>query len=224
MLPFCDEVVVGDAMSEDGTRERILAIDPRVRIVDYARRENIYNEKDFVAKWVDFTRGHLKGDYQFYLDADEVADPEVGEALQRGYRNKRALWFHRLNFIVDTDNLIPHGRVCAHRVIRSGPTSMFMPMDCPGLDPRDGDWANIQGESGARIYHYGFIREKSAYYRKCRFFQPALIGGHDTRLTEAETTGKPWTDIIKFDVPLLKYSGNHPEIAIPWLKQRGYNP
>ena len=223
MLPFCDEVVVGDAMSEDGTRERALALSDKVRIVDYPRQD-VFDQKDFVAKWVDFTRGHLRGDYQFYLDADEVAGDTVGSALSLGRKHGRSLWFKRLNFIVDTTKLIPHGLVCAPRVVRAGPTSMYMPMDCPGLDPRDGDWAKIEATSGADIFHYGFLREKSAYYRKCRFFQPALIGCHDSRLTEAEETGKPWTDLITFDVPFGRYSGNHPQTAIPWLKQRGYNP
>lgn len=227
MLPFCDEVVVGDAMSTDGTREKLeqLASETgKVRIVDYPRRENIFDEKDFVCKWVNFTREKLKGDYQFYLDADEVAGPETGQTVARGRDQVRALWCRRLNFIVDTKSLIPKGLVCADRVIRSGPKEMFMPMDCAGLHHRESEYHDIQAESNVLIFHYGFLREVKAYYRKCKFMHPALVGAHDSRLDVAEQTGKHWTELIKFDVPLGEYLGKHPDIAIPWLKQRGYNP
>lgn len=227
MIPFCDEVVVGDAMSTDGTRERLELLSKetgKIRIVDCERRENIFDEKDFICKWVNYVRERLMFDYQFYLDADEVASPNIGNALLRGEKGGNSLWFSRLNFIKDTETLIPVGRVCADRVIRAGPTTMFMPMDCPGLHPREVEWATNPAESGEVIFHYGFLREKSAYYRKCKFLHNALVGSHDNRLNVAEETGIPWTDLITFDVPCGKFSGKHPDIGSNWLRERGYNP
>lgn len=223
MLPFCDEVVVGDAMSRDGTRERALAIDSRVRIVDCPRHENIFGQRDFIALWMSFTREHLSGDYQFYLDADEVCGQETGQWCRTGRIAVKALWCKRLNFGKSTNYLFPDGTVCASRVIRSGPIGMFMPVDCTGIHPRENEWESFPSTSGISIFHYGFLRERSAYYRKCRFLQPALVGDHDPRLVAAERDGSNWIDKYP-ELKLVPYVGLHPEIAIPWLRERGYNP
>lgn len=227
MLPFCEEVVVGDAMSKDGTRElleRLARETGKIRIVDYPRREDIFDEKDFVLKWVNFTRESLLFPYQFYLDADEVASPEIAKDVKLGETLGKAMRFRRVNFLKDTTHFAPPGTVCSDAVIRSGPSKMWMPMDCAPMCPRDTEYVPIEKRAQGVIFHYGFLRESSAYYRKCRFFQPALIGTHDSRLDAAEKEGVPWMNKITFDRPLGSYTGPHPEIAIPWLRSRGYNP
>lgn len=223
MLTFCDEVVVGDAHSTDGTRERAVAIDPRVRIVDYPRQENIFNEKDFVSKWVNATREHLKGDYQFYLDADEVADPNARELIAAS-KIGAALRMDRLNFWKDPAHVVQPGDICGKHVIRSGPKGMWMPMDCAPMCKRDLEYQRIERPSGLKIFHYGFLRRPEAFFKKSRFFQPALVGDLDKRLVQSEQDGTPWADSITLQRPTVPYTGPHPAVAIPWLRQRGYNP
>ena len=224
MLQFCDEVVVGDAMSKDGTRELVADIDPRVRIVDYPRHENLNNARDFVVRWMNATRDHLRGDYQFYLDADEVVGLRgIGDLIDAREKGA-ALEVNRLNFWGGTEGTVADGEICGKWVIRSGRASMWMPMDCPNLHPRDKEAYQSFQRSGIEVFHYGFLRRPEAFFRKSKFFQRALVGDYDPRLTQAESDGVPWHSRIALQRPLDPFSGSHPSVAIPWLRARGYNP
>lgn len=223
MLPFCDEVVVGDAMSTDGTRERVLAIDQKVRIVDCERRENIVNQPKFMAEWINQTRASLKYDYSCFLDADEVIPPESIQGVLDGMRDKVFVKMNWLNFFSDTKTLVPKGEATCYRKDVSGPSQCFWFGDSEYLYP-DKKPEAPRRDVELFVFHYGYLRKPDALFKKSRFLQTAILGHYDQRLVKAEESNIPWQKLISFNNPLGQYDGPHPEVAHEWLKQRGYNP
>lgn len=228
MLPVCEEVIVSDMASKDGTRELVEALAKetgKIKLIDYPRKDDLKCEKDFLVKWANSAREKCRHKYQLYIEADEVLDPVGSNELLIGEKRNMAFWFQRLNFWKDTQHLAPAGHVCSNKVIRSGPQSMWMPMDCMGLHPRDKEFTKYEGRSGMRIFHYGFLRKQEHFFRKAKFFLPAYCGSYDPRLEKAEQQNKPWWSYFDFDgKPLVDFNGKHPKIAIKWLTDRGYTP
>ena len=221
---ICDEVVVADAMSEDGTRERIASLVcelGNVRVVNYPR-EDLFNDRGFFTRWLNYTRLQLTGDIQLQLDADEVFDTDSRDYIRMLAEHGRPYWCRRLNFWGDHRHYAPSGVVCGDRVVRLAPARYWMPSDeghVPEvpirLDARDG---------GPVVYHYGFIRHANGFLKKSEWFQQALVGDFDKRLKRAKETGEDWRILAPCPATPVPYNGPHPRIAHNWLRARGYIP
>lgn len=228
LLPVCDEVVVCDAESNDGTREQLdnwAAAEPKLRIVTYPW-PNPVRDITWFTTWINFARGHLRHPMQLQLDADEVLCPLAHDTIRRAAAAGECRWLHRLNFWRDPQHLAPHGRVCGEQVVRLAPAHLWMPSD----EPHPEGEPEIRVRAGwppnaardLRIFHYGFLRRQPAFFAKVRAVNGAFFGSYDDRLVQAEAKGTAWQDECPFDLPLLDYREPHPELAHPWLRARGY--
>src|ERR1700731_2922267 len=77
LLPVCDEVVVSDAESDDGTRQELedwARVEPKLRIITYPW-PNPKGDVTWWTTWLNVTRGFLRYPMQLTVDADEVLDP-----------------------------------------------------------------------------------------------------------------------------------------------------
>lgn len=235
LLPVCDEVLISDGQSTDGTYEFFrnwARTEPKIRLVTYPW-PNPHRDITWWTTWLNSAREQLAHPWQLQLDADEVLDPVSYPAIKAladfgtNYGNT-ALWFERLNFWRDAQHLAPKGRVCGDQVVRFGPSDLWMPSDEPHPEGepeirKRAGWPPDGGRS-RRIFHYGFLRREEAMIEKVRVVNGAFFGTMDDRLVKAEADGTPWVDSIDIGAPLQEFYEPHPEIAHAWLHERGYNP
>lgn len=234
MSAVCNEIVVCDSDSTDGTMELLekMAQEPefkgRLRIVHYDWPSPKGDNK-FLVTWMDHARQFLEYDMQLYLDADEVLHPKANQTIRAFTQQKQAsLWFTRHNFWKDAWHLVPEGHCCGSRVVRFGPTSLPMCSDeiyDPGQEPEIRLRAHTSVAHRLPVCHYGFLRHPKSFFAKSKVVLPALLGSYDDRLVRAEADqSKPWHEHAPFPIPLLDYHGTHPKIAHEWLRERGYDP
>ena len=105
-LAFCDEILVVDSGSKDGTVERAVALGARVITHPF---EGYRKQKDFAVQ-------SAKHDWVLCLDADERVTPELGAAIEKGdfvaagYRFARATEYFGA--------FLRHGNAYPDRVLR----------------------------------------------------------------------------------------------------------
>lgn len=229
LLPVCDEVVVCDGESTDGTQELIrdwITHEPKIKICVY-KWPNPKGDPDFWVKWLNYAREHVRSTYTIQLDADEVLSENsygiIQQYKQRPAKPSFALWCRRYNFWSDHKHLIPHGVCCSHRVVRFAPQHIWMPSD--GSHPRGAQLIRLAKPSSVEIFHYGFIRKREAFFKKERALHNMFFASYDPRLEEAEKYEGNWATmpgLCDWENKLVPYIGGHPRVMAKWLKERGY--
>lgn len=230
MLPVCDEVVICEGESTDGTQEAIrewMTREPKLKLCVYPW-PNPKGDVDFYVNWIQHGRHHTRGDFLFHNDADEVIN-EHGQCILSRFKQQTkpgdriSLRCHRYNFWKDTKHLIPPGVCLSHEVIRVAPRDVFMPSDGP--HPLGGAIVEMAIRSRMDFFHYGFLRKPEAYFSKSRGLHEAFFNTYDKRLADVEDKGRQWMEEIK-DVEwtnqLMSFGWDHPEVIKPWLHARGY--
>lgn len=227
LLPVCDEVVVCDGESTDGTQEEIrdwAVIEPKIKLCVYPW-PNPVGDIEFWVKWLNYAREHLSTDYHFQLDADEVLSeksyPEVLSVLDGP---PHSVWVWRRNFWADTKHLIPPGHCCGHRVVRIAPSNVWLASD--GCNERGNAAVAMALHSEIEIFHYGFLRKRKSIFQKAKELQRMFFGaGADPRMDEVEDKDGNWMRDIKgidWINQLVDYNGDHPAVIHQWLRERGH--
>lgn len=226
LLPICDEVVCCDCDSTDGTREFLdqwKLREPKINICNFAWTDP-KGDNMFWPTWLNYARQHAKSDWHIQLDADEILHEDSYEEVLHAVREKKSLICKRYNFWRDAQHLIPLGKCCGYAVIRVGPQNLWMPSDYP--DPRANELMSIAEPSTVNIMHYGFLRQREAFFRKAREVQRIWVNSFDPRLAAAEAAGGNWMQhdgVTGWENDLLEFKGTHPAVIRPWLAERGYS-
>lgn len=225
LLPVCDEVVICDCDSDDGTRERIEAwakTEPKITVVNYPWT-NPVNNTDWWPTWINYARQHLSTDMHIQVDADEILHQDDYELIRNARDAKATLFCHRLNFFRSPKHLIPEGVCLGTKVLKIAPANMPIPSDYPWLPAADTCAQAIQ--SPIRIFHYGFLRTREAFFKKARELQRIWVNSFDERLQRAEKYEGNWFEmpgVTGWESNLVPYDGTHPQAIQQWLKERGY--
>jgi glycosyltransferase involved in cell wall biosynthesis len=225
LLAFCDEVVICDCESDDGTKQAIdkwASEDSRITPVTFLWTD----PRGDISWWptfLNYARHHAKSDWVIQLDADEILHEDSHAEVRQAVENKTPLICQRYNFWRDAQHLIPHGHCCGYEVVRVGPQPWFLPSDYP--DIRASQIVSAAKPSTVKIMHYGFLRRREAVFAKMREIQRIWLNGYDSRLEAAEAEGGNWMAdqrVAEWVKDLLPFNGTHPEIIKPWLLERGY--
>jgi len=227
LLAVCNEVVVGEMGSTDGTLETLqdwACRDERLRIV----KIKDWTLERGMASWfvcaLNETRSHLAFSHMLELDADEILsdDESTRRHIEAAVRNTDAFCFDRLNFVRDAKTLIPENECCGKYVCRIGPSHLWMPSDEPHHRGEIHllDMAHIQ--PGAKIFHMGFLRRREAFFAKARVVLGAFFNEFDTRLAEAEAGGYHAFEKFPWWNRLVPYRGRYPKSVRDWMAARGY--
>lgn len=230
LLPVCDEVLVCDSDSDDGTREELdlwAMNELKLRVINRPW-PNPVGDTHFLVKWINEAREHLKYSMQLNLEADEVIPTSAYPAIRQAVENRECRTFRRLNFWRSTEFLAPENTYCGTTVARLGPQNLWMSSDAPdphGSQELAATAINAGQDQRLEIFHYGALRKNDAFLKKSRVMQSAIMNSYDSRLAEAEKTGVPWESLCDFGgLPLIPFRGAHPSFSIQWLRDRGFNP
>jgi hypothetical protein len=187
ILPICDEfvVAVGKGDEDDTTREQIAAInDPKIKIIDTEWEEKYYKKGIINSIQTDIAKTACKGDWLFYLQADEVIHEKYLPVIEKycslmlDDRDIEGLLFHYRHFWGDYDHYHGGHGWYQHeiRIIRNLPE--IHSYQSAQSFRRFGHYDNPRQESGthklrvalipAEVYHYGWVRPPHLMQNKCK--------------------------------------------------------
>lgn len=227
LLPVCDIVSVCDGESTDGTQEELrywCKREPKLSLCVWPWR-NPKGQPDWFVEWINYNREHVKADWQFQIDADEVLhESSYGEIREFIEKGRRTAVVTRWNFWRDTAHTIPDGFCCGKHVIRLAPQNMWLASD--GFHPKGQEATTVALPTKIQIFHYGFIREREKFFAKEKLLQGYFFDTYDPRLAAAEKHDGNWMampGVTGWEDKLDDFGGVHPSVALPWLRELGHN-
>lgn len=224
LLPICDEIVVSESASTDGTRQYLegwARREPKLKIVDF-QWPDPKGDPSFYPRWLNDARSHLRTLFACTLDMDECIHEKDYPLILDAVKQQKVLMCYRYNFWADAQHLIPVGVCCGVDVIRVGPQRMAFPSDYP--TPESAEISALAEKSPVGVYHYGFLRKREAFFKKAKAVQRIWANDYDPRLEAADKAGGNWmrNKVVSEWVDCLDdFRGTHPETIKPWLQERG---
>lgn len=229
LLKVCEQVVVCDSDSTDGTTEalqRWAEREPRIKLINWPWKNPKGVSHHAWIEWLNYARQRLETPMSIYLDADEVLDdrPECYEALREAVEQKKSLRVDRLNLYKSPELLIPFDKCCGKWVVRFGPTEYESVSDQPVHPGESKIVDEAVEEPRVKIWHLGFLRDQKAFYRKARAVLQIWQNGYDQRLEKAEQENRPvWEAECEWINDLVPHNeGYYPQVVKKWLQDRGH--
>jgi hypothetical protein len=220
ILPVVDEYIVNVGKSEDDTLDLIRGIkSDKIRIVESVWDDSLIKDGRIFGIQQDIALSHCTGDWAFCLQADEVVHeddlPVIRSAMEEYLDQPEVLGivFRVLHFKGDYWSLDPWMYRKATRIVRNN-GKIRSTVDCCDFQV-EGSSKMIKSSSGsrligARIFHYGWVKDPKVLREKLRF-QISRHDGH--RLTEQAIDDQalfrsqyPTYDILK------EFWGTHPQV------------
>jgi glycosyltransferase involved in cell wall biosynthesis len=231
ILPIVDEIVVNVGNSEDDTLRLIRSIDdPKIRIIESLWDESIRKDQLIFSQQTNIALRECTGDWAFYLQADEVIHEEDLPGLVRtmeeslAHRAILGLSFRYLHFYADYHSVNPWFYRRAVRIIRNN-GELESCGDAVGFRlKKTGEFLHPKDRgkclsSGARIFHYGYVKEARALIEKCRY-QASLHHGDVIPEGQARQLSKERFDFDQYEI-MKEFRGSHPRVMQERIKGSG---
>lgn len=229
----CDEVVVMDCESTDGTTELILNLTkemPKLKAITGIKWE-CTNNYTRLARLATQAKSYLNTEWHFMLQADEVLHensyPFILKAINEPFY--KSYYARRLNFFADYNHYIkidqPNiNKPCGDIVCRlatieheAGGDAESLVVDPVYLSPHYLD--------DIVIYHYGYVRRDEFHIKKVLSMQSWFWGEGsqpDSRVVEMNNKGNgvyDWT-MMKTREMLSRHDKIHPFVATEYVRTR----
>ncbi|NQX82854.1 MAG: hypothetical protein HRT66_12805 [Flavobacteriaceae bacterium] len=240
ILPICDEFIIalGDCDDDDDTREIIESIgSDKIRIIDTVWDTDKYQGGTVYAQQTDFAKSHCKGDWLFYIQADEVIHekylPVIKSRCEELVDDEdiEALLFKYIHFWGDYNHYnLTHSWYPKEIRLVKNQKDIHSWRDAQSFRRIPNfDGVNHKQEEGtyklkcalidAYVYHYGWVRPPSYMQKKKRAFSSVYIGKK-----KANEIYDSQSD--EFDYGPLKYAeifeGTHPKLMDEWISQMNW--
>lgn len=232
LCAVCDEAVIVDAGSTDGTIDLLKEVQSRNRNLKVVTGANweCHEKYDRLRILADIATSYLKTDWNFMLQADEVIHeksfPAIRKAIQhptnRSYMIRRCNLWGDLNHYLKYDIPQEHKPV-SDQVIRLATTDHVAHGDAESLQA-DARYMGVKTDEIV-IFHYGFVRRDANMIDKTISMQSWFWGPGsqpDHRVVEMSKKENPrfeWevmkTRDLLGDLPLP-----HPKFAKKWAEER----
>ena len=237
ILPIVDEYIVNVGKSDDGTLDLIKSIgDHKIQIIESVWDELLRKDGLIFSQQTNIALSHCKGDWAFYLQADEVVHeddlPRIQEAMEQYIEDAQVLglMFRYLHFKGDYWSIDPWMYRKEIRIIKNN-GGILSHGDATGFASRaTGFSRNLKADlscwkwSGGRIFHYGWVKDPKTFIQKKRvqiaYHHGEVIPNHDLIFFDQEEYRFEKYDILK------EFQGSHPAVManrvtqFPRLAQR----
>jgi hypothetical protein len=221
MRELCDEVVVLDAGSDDGSFEEIFNLkDDKVEVIKVSNNEwHKHKGKEKIAYFQNLAKSFLTTDYYCISQADEVFHEDSFPAIRRAIETgDEAFMITRVNLwgSVYKELNVPLTRMpCSPQVIRIAKLQYLSVDDGENIAAYP---VNMDFVNDIRLYHFGFTRDKRVMKDKIIHIQEQVFQmDHDKKLDNMEVFDwKGW-----FSEDDLKPIGEElPKYAQKWAMER----
>ncbi|MFM2048233.1 MAG: hypothetical protein RI955_781 [Bacteroidota bacterium] len=221
ILPICDEVIVAVGNSEDGTREALVNLGKKIKIVDTIWDDNLRLDGRIFAQQCNVALAECTGDWLFHIQADEVIHEDdygiIKSSLLKENENKNVdgFLFQFINFYGDYFTINNTRKVHKKeiRIIRNN-KNIFSYKDSQGFRKFSselsynngielGEKLNIK-EIKARVFHYNYVRNEVESIEKAKYFDRFW---HSDKNIENKYKEKPNRYSIE---RVKKFDGTHP--------------
>lgn len=219
ILPICDEFIINEGYSDDGTYELIQQInDPKVRII--RQHWDLSNDVDGLSDQTNIALQECTGDWVFYVQADEVIHehdlPRLKNIMQRHLHDPsvdsfRLKWLHfygsYYRYRVDYGWFQKEDRI-----IRNNNT-IESTQDALTFRRKDGHELKKK-VLRTLLYHYGWVQPEEVMNQRKVNLSSMCIGAQ--KLSD-DQRGKRYDygDLNRFPV----YFGSHPTVMKDWITQ-----
>lgn len=233
ILPLCDEIIVAVGDSTDNTRNAVLEIDPKVKVVDTVWDMGIKKGGFVFAQQSNAALDHISGDWAIHIQADEAMhenDHEyIHDQIKKFHNDSRMDGFLQpfLHFWGNY-NYIRTSRRVHRNEIRIFKTNKFIRAyrDSQGFRIYNSKVGYENGEKGkklqvrkldAPVFHYNAVRSVELMKRKSENFYIHWENGEE-KLKKMENE----FDYNKVD-RLGKFEGSHPKVMEQIIKNSNWD-
>jgi glycosyltransferase involved in cell wall biosynthesis len=219
---LCDEVVVLDAGSDDGTDDLVRTFeDEKTKVICLPKEEWFKQHGRYkLAYFTNLAMAALSTEWHINLQADEVIDEKsffaIREAIEQpeaeGYFVRRVnLWGdskHELNVGYDR---LPVGK----EIIRLAKTGYLSIDDAQSINaPAEWNYLNR-----IKFYHMGFVRSKFKHTHKVKqMLEDIFLMGNDAKVEAMNGVFDPWVHFSKQDIKPIQEE--LPVFVQEWAKER----
>lgn len=215
IMPLCDEVFVAVGNSEDETRALIQNLHKtKITIIDTTWDDSLRSGGKVLALETDkaFQAISKEYDWAFYIQGDEVLHNEdlekvrIQMQLYKDDLNVDGLLFDYLHFYGSYDYIGTASSWYKHevRVIRPA-MGIYSYKDAQGFRKGENEKLYVK-KTGARIFHYGYVKDPRAMQRKQEDFNKYW---HDDNWIFENIISADEFDYSAID-SLRKFEGTHP--------------
>ena len=218
ILPIVDEFVVNVGQSEDDTLALIQSInDPKIRIIQSIWNDNMHDRGYVYGQQKMIAQFNCTGDWAFYIEGDEAYHEDdldkIRASMQMHVDNPEveALVFDFYHFYGNANSYLDspgwyrsEARIIKNSVRSYAPDGLFWLV----LDSNKKGRYPKAKHTGARCYHYGWVRSEEQMNLKSEKVQK-YWGGEPAKI-----------DYSQMDQSIIKeFSDTHPKIVKDWLPQ-----
>ena len=216
VLPIVDEFIINVGLGEDSTLNEITNIhDPKIRIIQSHWNDNmkdrgfVYGQQKMIAQY------NCTGDWAFYIEGDEIYHEndldKIYMSMKEGLSNPdvEALIFDFYHFYGNGNSYLDspgwyrtEARIIKNSLRTYAPDGLFWVV----LDSNKNGRYPRAKHTGAKCYHYGWVRSENQMNLKSEKVQK-YWGGSAKKI-----------DYSKMDQSIIKkFQGTHPKIIQDWL-------
>lgn len=227
ILPICDEFVIAVGEGEDGTAELIESIDSsKIRIIHSKWDPTLFVRGAINAHQTNLALDDCKGDWAFYVQADEVLHerylPVVRECMERNLHRAEVegLLFDYVHFwgSYETYHTAHNWYSREVRVVRNhiGARSWKSAQSFR----RNGEKLKVV-HSGAKIYHYGWVRHPRVMKAKQKTLDSLH---HDSEWVKRKHPEGDGAELDYGDLRKLgRFKGTHPAVMAKRIAAKSWS-